>query len=98
MVRLLGINIIVKEDQPDSVFPQFAGIGDAVEQITGEPGDLLRNNQIESAVLTVPDHTIEAVALEGICPRDPLVNIDLIELPQRIAGDIIIEISLLAFE
>ena len=98
VVGLIGIYVVIHEYQSDTILAQLAGVGDAVEQVTGESRHLFRDNHIEFTVLAVLNHTVKVLALEGICAGDSLVHIDFRELPQRIPRDIFVKISLLTFE
>lgn len=65
---------------------QFPGIGDSVQNVAGEPADLLSENQAEPAHLCVQNHPVECISLFGAGPGDAFVGVNLVKAPNPAGG------------
>ena len=94
-VRLQGVDGVVHKQDTHAQPSQLPGVGNGVQDVSGETADLLGDNQPEFPHVGVVNHPVEGCPLFGGCARDALVSVDLIQLPVRLAGDVLLEIALL---
>ena len=77
---------------------QLAGDLQRVQRVAGKTADLLGHDQVDLSQLRRVEHFIELHALVGRCAGKSFVSIDALQLPIRLALDVITEISLLGFK
>ena len=84
-VRVQCVDIVVLEEHPHIVIQQLLGIFDAVQGRSGEPGNLLGDDEVEHPGLGVPDHAIKIVPFLRRAAGNALIHIPRHEFPVGLA-------------
>ena len=74
-VRIQCVDVVVLEEHPHIVIQQLLGIFDAVQGRSGEPGNLLGDDEIEHSGLGIPDHPVKIVPLFRGATGNALIHI-----------------------
>ena len=74
-VLVQGVDVVVLEEDSHAVAQQLPGVADGVQGVSGEAGDLLRNDQVEFVLGGVLHHAVEVLPLSGGDAGETLVNI-----------------------
>ena len=93
-----GIQAVIEKQHADAAPPQLAGDLQCVHRVATKTADLLGHDQVDLAQLRRMEHFVELHALVGRCAGDALVGIDALQLPIRLALDVLAEIPLLRFK
>ena len=97
-VRLQGTDAVVHKQYAHTQGLQLPGVGNGVQDVPGEAAHLLGEDELKLSHAGVGDHLVERRPLFGGGAGDPLVGVDLVQLPLRLAVDVCPEIPLLALK
>ena len=84
-VRIQCVDVVVLEEHPHIVIQQLLGIFDAVQGRSGEPGNLLGDDEIEHPGLCIPNHPVKIVPLLRGATGNSLIHIPRHEFPVGLA-------------
>ena len=93
-----GIQAVIEKQHADAAPTQLAGDLQGVHRVAGKTADLLGHDQVDLSQLRRMEHFIELHALVGRCAGKSFVSIDALQLPIRLALDVLAEIPLLRFK
>ena len=93
-----GIQAVIEKQHAYTAPPQLAGDLQRVHRVAGKTADLLGHDQVDLSQLRRMEHFVELHALVGRCSRKSFVSIDALQLPIRLALDVLAEIPLLRFK
>ena len=93
-----GIQAVIEKQHAYTAPPQLAGDLQRVHRVAGKTADLLGHDQVDLSQLRRMEHFVELHALVGRCAGKSFVSIDALQLPIRLALDVITEISLLGLK
>ena len=93
-----GIQAVIEKQHAYAPPTQVTGDLQGVHRVAGETADLLGHDQVDLPQLRRVEHFIELHALVGRCAGKSFVSIDALQLPIRLALDVLAEIPLLRFK
>ena len=93
-----GIQAVIQKQHADAAPTQLAGDLQSIHRVAGETADLLGHDQVDLPQLRRMEHFVEIHALVGRCAGKSFVSIDALQLPIRLALDVLAEIPLLRFK
>ena len=97
-VGIQGADAVVHEKHPYPQRLQLPGVGNGVQNISGKTADLFGDDQLKLSFTGVADHAFELLPLFRGGAGDPLVGVNLIQLPAFTVFDKFFKIPLLCLK
>ena len=97
-MEVWNADAVVHKENANAQGFQLSRVANGVQDVSGEPADLFRDNQLEFAHFGIADHAVELGSLLCTGAGDALVGVDPVQLPVRLAVNVLLEVPLLGFK